>query len=461
MASAAPEPWTETDEDEYGVTPKLVRDVREALEAGDTARVRALVDDLHAADLADLLGELETEERYALVEAMGSELDPQVLPELDGAIRDQIVAYLQPEDLAAAVQELDTDDALEVVADLDEDQREALLARLPEADRLVIEQGLTYPERTAGRLMQRELVAIPAFWTVGETIDFMRVSPTLPDDFYDIFVVDPRHRPIGTIPLSRILRNRRPVTIGDIMDSDLRPIPVSMDQEEIAFLFRQQDLVSAPVVDDTGRLVGVITIDDVVDVIDEEAEEDIMKLSGALEHDVHAPALKTVRRRQSWLVVTLINTILASLVISRFERSIEELVALAVLMPIVAAMGGNAGMQLVTVVVRALATKDLTSGNALRIVRKELLIGLMNGIVFAAIMSTIAIVWFGHPGLGAVLAGAMIINMVWAALAGTLIPLLLSKAGIDPAIAAGPFLTTTTDVLGFLVFLGLATLVLL
>lgn len=461
MASAAPEPRIDSDEDEYGVTPALVREVRQALEAGDAARVRALVEDLYAADLADLLEQVETEERYAIVRALGSELDPQVLPELDGAIRDQIVARLQPEELAAAVRELDTDDALEVVADLDEDQREALLARLPEADRLVLEQGLTYPERTAGRLMQRELVAIPAFWTVGETIDFMRVSPTLPDDFYDIFVVDPRYRPIGTIPLSRILRNRRPVTIGDIMDSDLRPIPVSMDQEELAFLFRQQDLVSAPVVDDTGRLAGVITIDDVVDVIDEEAEEDIMKLSGALEQDVHASALKTVRRRQSWLVVTLVNTILASLVISRFERSIEELVALAVLMPIVAAMGGNAGMQVVTVVVRALATKDLTSGNALRIVRKELLIGLMNGIVFAAIMSTIAIVWFGNPGLGAVLAVAMIINMVWAALAGTLIPLLLSRAGIDPAIAAGPFLTTTTDVLGFLVFLGIATLVLL
>ena len=448
--------------EEYGLTPEIIEAMVEALRAGDRERVQKIVEDLlYPADVADLIEHLEPDDRGRLVAAMRGRLDPEVLPELDETIRDEVLALLNSEELTAAIRELDTDDALAVIADLDETQRNALLARLPPADRLALEQGLTYPEYTAGRLMQRKLVAVPAFWTVGETIDYMRGSPNLPDDFYDIFVVDPRHRPLGTVPLSRIMRSRRPVRIGEIMDADVTPIPVTMDQEELAFVFRQQDLVSAPVTDENGRLAGVITIDDVVDVIDEEAEDDIMKLGGALEQDVHASPLRTVRRRQRWLTVTLFNTVLASAVISGFEGSIERIVALAVLMPIVAAMGGNAGMQVVTTVVRALATRNLTASNALRVVRKELLVGILNGLTFATLMSTVAVLWFGDVWLGVILAVAMVINMVWAGLAGTAIPLLLARFGVDPAVAAGPFLTTTTDVLGFFVFLGLATLVLL
>ncbi|MFN4087978.1 MAG: magnesium transporter [Alphaproteobacteria bacterium] len=443
--------------EEYGLTPETVRAVGDALRAGDAERVRAIAEDLYAADVAGLIASLTPDERRAFIDSVRGTLDPEVLPELDEQIRDEVFALLHPEDLAAAVQELDTDDALDVVADLDEAQQTELLARLPVADRMALLQGLTYPEYSAGRLMQRDLVAVPAYWTVGETIDFMRASPNLPDDFYDIFVVDPRHRPVGTVSLSRVLRNRRPVRIADIMASDLTPLPVSMDQEELARVFRQQDLVSAPVVDDDGRLVGVVTVDDVVDVIDEEAEDDLMKLGGAMEQDVHASAGRTVRRRQRWLLITLANTILASIVISQFEGSIEAIVALAVLMPIVAAMGGNAGMQVVTVVVRALATRDLTAANTMRVVRKEIVVGAINGLVFATIMSTIAVLWFKDLALGAVLATAMIFNMMWAGLAGTIIPLALNRAGVDPAVAAGPFLTTTTDVLGFFVFLGLAT----
>ena len=301
--------------EEYGLTPEITESVVAALHARDSARLHAVVDDLFAADIADLIEHLEPDDRHLFVLAMGRKLDPEVLPELNETIRDEIVGLLNTDDLAAAIRELDTDDALEVVADLDAEQLQDLFARLPLADRLAIQQGLTYPEYTAGRLMQRELVAVPAFWTVGETIDYMRGSPSLPDDFYDIFVVDPRHRPVGTVPLSRILRNRRPVKIDDIMDPDVSPLPVSMDQEELAFVFRQQDLVSAPVVDENGRLLGVITIDDVVDVIDEEAEDDLMKLGGVTEGDFYRAALDTARARSKWLIVNMGTALLAAGVI--------------------------------------------------------------------------------------------------------------------------------------------------
>ena len=305
--------------------------------------------------------------------------------------------------------------------------------------------------------MQRDVVAVPGFWTVGETIDFLRRSHGLPDDFYDLFVVDPAHRPAGTVPTSRVLRNPRETRIRDIMDDRGLSVPATMDQEQVADIFRRNDLVTIPVVDDAQRLIGAITVDDIVDVIDEEAEEDMLGLARTGERDIFASPLRTARRRQSWLLITLVNTILASLVISRFEGAIGQIVALAILMPIVAAMGGNAGMQVVTVMVRALAARDLTGGGTWRVVGKEIVVGLMNGVVFATVMGTIATLWFGDPSLGAVLASAMMFNMVWAGLAGTLIPLTLNRFGVDPAVGAGPFLTTTTDVLGFFVFLGLAS----
>jgi len=449
-------------EHSFGVDPDFLHQIVVCLDENRHEQLGEMLEDLHAADLADLIEQLDPEHRERLIQTLVPGFDAEVLSYLDAAVREEVVELIEPKELAAAVAELDTDDAVDVIQDLDEEDQKAILENLPAETRQLVEEGLTFPEYSAGRLMQRDLVSVPPFWTVGNTLDYLRAAgDDLPEDFYAIFIVDPLHRPIGAVLLGRVMRQRRPVVLADLMTEDIHRIPATMDQEEVAFLFRQYGLVSAPVVDASGRLIGVITVDDVVDVIDEEAEEDILKLAGVGETDLHLSVAQTAWRRVRWLVITLFNTIIASFVISHFESTIERVVVLAILMPIVAAMGGNAGMQVVTVTVRALATKDIGPGNVFRVVGKELLIGIINGVVFAAIMGTIAAVWFGNTQVAAVLAAAMVFNMVWAGLAGTLIPLALARVGADPAVAAGPFLTTTTDVLGFFIFLGLATLVLL
>ena len=445
-----------------GLTPELVEDALKALHDGRRSYLRELVTPLHYADAADLLEQLSAEDRRELVEIMRPTFAPEILSELGPTVRDEVVEQLGTADVAAALTELESDDAVEVVHDLDAAEQREVLDALPEDERTVIEEGLTFPDDSAGRLMQREIVTVPPTWTVGDTIDFLRReadadADTLPADFYDVFVIDIEGRPIGQVPLSHILRSRRPVIVSDLMETEMKMIPATMDQEEVAFLFRQRDLISAPVVDAKGQLIGAITIDDVVDVIDEEHEEDIMRFAGVHESDLHESAIKTAWRRQTWLVVTLFNAIIASVVILQFEAAIEKLVALAVLMPIVAAMGGNAGMQVVAVVVRSLATRELIPSNPGRIIGKELLVGAMNGVVFAAILATLAAAWFRDIELGLVLGAAMIFNMLWAGFAGTAIPLALARVGVDPAVAAGPFVTTTTDVFGFFVFLGLAS----
>lgn len=434
------------------------REIEEALAERDVERINAVVENLHPADAADLLEALEPGERRQLLELIGKSLEPETLSYLDEGLRDEVAAVLGPQVVANILQLLESDDALAFFEDLDEELRTQILARMPITIRRLLQEGLTYPEESAGRLMQREMVVVPSIWTVGETIDYMRSHrKEMPYDFYDLYVVDPRYRPIGKLPLSRVMRHTRPVRILTLMDEEFRTIPVTTDQEEVAWLFKRYSLLSAPVVDDAGRLVGVITIDDVLDVVEEETEEDLLKLGGVADADISEGAFATAVRRIRWLIVTLLNTIIASFVISRFAGTIEEIVALAILMPIVAAMGGNAGMQVVTVTVRALATRALTPRNTMKVVGKEMLVGLANGLVFAAIMGSIAGLWFGRLDLALVLAAAMIFNMAWAGLAGTLIPISLDRLGFDPAVAAGPFLTTTTDVLGFFVFLGLAT----
>ncbi|MGE0735069.1 MAG: magnesium transporter [Alphaproteobacteria bacterium] len=445
----------------YGLKPAVVRAIVDAAQTGDARLVRRLIHPLHYSDVADLIERLDPETRDRVLEYTGRTLDPKVLAELDDQVREQIVEQLDTKQIVAAATELETDDAVELIEDLDKETAEEVLEALPEEEREAIEEALSYPEESAGRRMQSETVVVPVTWTVGETIDHMRESVDLPTDFYDVFVVDQLGKPIGTIPLNRLLRTRRPVKIGQIMKGDLTVIPATMDQEEAALLFKQRDLTSAPVVDENGKLVGMITVDDMVDVIEKETEEDMLRLAGVAESDIHFPAMTTAQLRIRWLIVTLCNTIVASIVISQFQATIEKIVALAVLMPIVAAMGGNAGMQVVTVTVRALATKHLTPGNMFRVVRKEVLVGLMNGVALAAVMGTITAFWFHNTSLSLVLAGAMLFNMIWAGIAGTLIPLALFRMRIDPAIAAGPFLTTTTDVLGFFVFLGVATLFLI
>ncbi len=445
----------------FGLHPAFVDEVEDALVEKKNKRVRRLVADLHPADLADLLEHLEPKQCRRLVTVLKDQFNPDVLPELDEAVRDTVMNAMGFEDFAAALSQLESDETVYITGLLDPEQREAVLSRLPQADRMQIEQNLEYGEDTAGRLGQRELVAVPDYWTVGETIDYLRAARSLPDDFYVVFVVDPRHRPVGLVELSRLVRSRRPVRMRDIVDPDMEIIPPDMDREDVAYLFSQRDLVTAPVVEKSGRLIGQITIDDIVDVIEDEVEEDIFKLTGVSETDLFDAVLETVRGRFTWLVLNLLTAIIASVVIGWFQPTIEKLVALAVLMPIVASMGGNAGTQTLTVAVRGLATKDLDASNALRITGKEALAGLMNGLLFAVISAAVVYLWFNDIGLGLVIAAAMIVNLLVAGLAGITIPVALDRLKIDPATSSAVFLTTITDVVRFFTFLALGAAFLL
>ena len=451
----------EVQPDGYGISADLVRSVSDALDTGNTEEARKIAADLHEADLADLLENLDRDERLQLTRALGTDFDLEVLTYLDDWVREEIVEALEPRHLASSLADLHSDDAVDIIEDLDEEAQQRVLAALPKADRLVIEESLSFPEDSAGRIMQRELLAVPSNWTVGETIDYMRAAKDLPDDFYDLYIVDPKHQPIGYVPLSRAMRTRRPVKLTEIMNDEMRTVPITMDQEEVAYLFRQYGLVSAPVVDAAGRLVGVVTVDDVVHIIDQEAEEDLLKLAGVQETDLYSAVLDTTKARFTWLLVNLFTAVAASVVIGFFEGTLQQIVALAVLMPIVASMGGNAGTQTLTVAVRAIAMRDLSAGNALRFVGKELLVGLANGVMFAVVAGVVAWLWFDTPMIGVIIGIAMLINLVAAALSGALVPLGLEKVGVDPAVASSVVLTTVTDVIGFLAFLGLATMFLL
>ena len=448
-------------EEHYGLPDHVIYAVGDLLEEGKTDEVRALVSDLHEADTADLLESLGGEERQQLVDILGPDLKPDVLAYLDASVREEVIEHLGPQRLVRLLSALDSDDAVEVFEGLEEDFQHRILAALPQAYRHVLEESLTFPEDSAGRIMQRELVVVPSAWTIGETIDYLRAVDDLPDLFYDLYVVNPKHHPIGYIPLSRAMGTRRPVRLTEIMETDMKVVPLTMDQEDVAYLFRQYGLASAPVIDEAGRLVGQITVDDIVQIISDEAQEDIMKLAGVGEADLYSAMLDTTKHRFPWLVVNLGTAILASVVIGFFEVTISQIVALAVLMPIVASMGGNAGTQTLTVAVRAIATKDLTQATAARFIGKELIVGLVNGLLFAVLTGLVAWVWFGSPQLGLVIAAAMVVNMLVAGLFGALIPLGLERMNVDPAIASSVFLTTVTDVIGFFAFLGLAAVFLL
>ena len=423
----------------------------------DTLTLRKDVASLHQSEIGDLLEALMPEQRRALVGLMGQDFDFTALTEVDDAIRMDIVDHLPNEQIAQAVQELDSDDAVYILEDLDEEDRDEILAQLPFTERIRLRRALDYPEETAGRRMQTEFVAVPPFWTVGQTIDYMREDRNLPDRFSQIFVIDPTFRLLGAVDLDRILRTMRTVKIEEIMHETRHAIPATMDQEEAAQVFEQYDLLSAAVVDENERLVGVLTIDDVVDVIQEEAEEDLMRLGGVGDEELSDTVLATSRSRLPWLLVNLVMAFLAASVIGLFDATIQQIVALAILMPIVAGMGGNAGSQTMTVTVRALATKDIDIYNAGRIIRREIGVGLLNGVIFATLIGLVAGFWFSSLELGVIIATAMVINLLTAALAGILVPLLLDRFGADPAVASAVFVTTITDVVGFFAFLGLAT----
>lgn len=423
----------------------------------DTLTLKQDVGALHQSEVGDLIEALMPEQRQALVELMGSDFDFTALTEVDDAIRMDIVDAMPNEQIAQAVQELDSDDAVYILEDLDEEDQEEILAQLPFTERIRLRRSLDYPEESAGRRMQTEFVAVPPFWTVGQTIDYMREDKNLPETFSQIFVIDPTFRLLGAVDLDRILRTQRGVKIEEVMHETRHAIPATMDQEEAAQIFEQYDLLSAAVVDENERLVGVLTIDDVVDVIQEEAEEDLMRLGGVGDEELSDKVLTTSRSRVPWLLVNLVMAFLAASVIGLFDATIQEIVALAILMPIVAGMGGNAGSQTMTVTVRALATKDLDIYNAGRIIRREIGVGLLNGAIFATLIGIVAGLWFSSPEIGGIIAAAMMVNMLTAALAGILIPLLLDRFGADPAVASAVFVTTITDVVGFFTFLGLAT----
>ncbi|MCR8726753.1 magnesium transporter [Frigidibacter sp. ROC022] len=449
-------------EDEYVLDRGTVSAILEAVESHDAARLTELMEPLHAADIADLLEQIGSDERAALVRLYGREFDGDILSEIDESIRDEIVALLTPEVLGEAVRELETDDVVDLIEGLEQPgQQEAVLDALHDADRVAVEKALSYPEYSAGRLMQRELVMGPEHWTVGEAIDYLRGAEDLPDQFYHLILVNPRMQPVANVTLGRILSSKRDVKLKDIVEEGFRTFHVEEEEADVAYAFNQYHLISAPVVDEDDRLVGVITIDDAMTVLDEEHEEDILRLAGVGDGSLSDRVVETVRRRLPWLFVNLLTAILASLVIAQFEGAISQLVALAVLMPIVASMGGNAGTQSLTVAVRAIATRDLTGSNVWRVIRREVLVGLANGLIFAVVMGAVGMLWFGAPMLGLVIAVAMVVNLVIAGLAGIGIPVLLDRIGVDPALASGAFVTTVTDVVGFFAFLGLAAWVLL
>jgi magnesium transporter len=446
--------------DETGaIRPDFLERVSDAVRHHDSAVLRDLVGELHEADTGDLIEALDHELRPQLIELMGKHFDFSALTEVDDTVREEILEELPSETVAEGVRELDSDDAVYILEDLDRQDQVEILQQLPPTERVALERSLLYPEESAGRRMQTEFIAVPPDWNVGQAIDYMRETADLPDRFYELYVTDAASKFLGAVALDRLLRTKRPVPVVELMDEDRRRVRATEDQEEVARQFERYNLVAAPVVDEDDRLVGVLTFDDIVDVIEQEAEEDIKALGGVSAYEELSDSVwDIVKARFPWLLANLACALLAAWVIGQFSSSIEKMVALAVLMPIVASMGGNAGTQTMTVAVRAIATRELSDANAWRVVRRELLVGIMNGIGFAIIMGAVAAAWFSVTDLFLVMGLAMLTVLAAAALGGIVIPLLLTKLGVDPAVSSGPFVTTITDVVGFFSFLGIATL---
>ncbi|HEX8645051.1 MAG TPA: magnesium transporter [Allosphingosinicella sp.] len=444
------------DEDDR-LKPEFVEMVMDLVEAGNAEAARAAVEPLHPADVADLFELVDSHDRRSLAAAIADVLDADVLAEMNDWVREEIVDTLDPAAVAEIAGEMETDDAVAMIEDLEEDEQRAVLRALDPDDRAAIEEALSFPEESAGRLMQRDLIAVPEHWSIGQVIDFLRAGEGLADSFWEVFVVDERHHPIGTMPLSRILRTQRDVPVAEIMQREQTLIPVDMDQEEVALRFQKYALISAAVIDQSGRLVGMVTVDDIVHIIQEEASEDALLLSGVGEGDINEPVIDSYRSRVRWLIANLGTALVAATIIGLFEGTIERMVALAALMPIVAGVGGNAGTQTLAVTVRALATNQLTKSNTMRAITRELRVACLNGATVAVLIGLGVSAFFLNPLLGAVIAAAMMTNIFIAGLAGVTLPLALDRAGADPAVASSVFVTMVTDSMGFLVFLGLAS----
>lgn len=440
------------------ITPLWLERLRAFLAAKRAEDVALVMEPLHTSDVGDVLEMLDHDERVALVQLLGDQFDYSALTEVDESIRLEVMEAIPNSEIARGVANLDSDDAVAILEDLDEADQNEILSALPTFERLSLKRSLDFPEESAGRRMQTEFIAIPPFWTVGQMIDYLRADRDLPDEFYQIYVVDAAYKVLGTLPLDRVLRSKRATKIESIMNTTLVLVDAADDQEEAARAFERYDLVEVGVVDENGRLVGVLTIDDMVDVITEEADEDIKLLAGVGDEDLSDTTVDTVRSRAPWLAINLVTAVLVSLVIGLFNGTIEHMVELAILMPIVASMGGNAGAQTMTVTVRALAMRELEGGRLRRLVRREMVVGFFNGVIFAILIGIVTWIRFGNEQLGAVIAAAMIINLIVAGTAGILIPLALDRLKADPAIASAVFVTTITDVVGFFAFLGIAGL---
>lgn len=456
--TASPEDAIPVRDAEEQLNPEFIAAVEDAIRTEDQMVLRELAGDLHEADTGDLLETLTADDRAAFIRLLGEDFDYTALTETDEAVRLQVLEDLPNDVIAEGLGELDSDDAVYILEDLDEDDQAAILEELPYADRAQLKKALDYPEESAGRRMQSEFIAVAPFWTVGQTIDYMREARDLPDSFYEIYVVDPTFKLLGSVHLDKILRTKRAEKVTSIMAERLDAVEATEDQEEVARRFERYNLVSSAVVDENGRLVGVLTVDDIVDVIQEEAEEDLRALAGVGDEEISDSVMTIARSRLTWLVVNLGTAVLASVVIALFDTTIEAMVALAVLMPIVASMGGNAGTQTMTVAVRGIATQELGARNLLRVLNREVLVSVINGVVLAVLIGITAWLWFASPGLGIVIGGAIVINMLFAGLSGLLIPIVLDRLNIDPAIASSVFVTTVTDVVGFFAFLGIAAL---
>lgn len=440
------------------ISKALLRDVVSCVKSGDVNALKDLVGELHSSDLADLIENLPAKRRNKFIRLLGDDFNLDTYAELEEPVRAKIVEDMPNAEVADVIRKLESDDAVHLIEDLEEAEQSKILEQIPEIERAPLERSLEYPEDSAGRLMQAEFIAVPPFWSVGQTIDYMRETSDLPNIFSEIYVINPDFHLLGIITLDRLLRTGRPILVSDIMDTSHHLIDANLDQEEVARQFERYNLFSMPVVDHDKRLLGVVMIDDIVDVIQEEAEEDIHRLGGVGDEALTDTVLNITKSRFTWLVINLCTAILASVVINMFDATINEKVALAVLMTVVASMGGNAAVQTMTISVRALATKELTPVNAFRVVTREGMVGVINGLLFAVVTGIVTLVWFQSMGLALIMGAAMIFNMIIAGLSGILIPILLDRMKIDPAVASSVFVTTVTDVFGFFSFLGLAAL---
>ena len=445
------------------VPSKFIHALMDSINLGLIDKTQSLLSDVSSGELANIIEQLDATNRKKLIFFLGSSIEPEIILELDKDIRKEIISVVGEHTFLNVVSKLDTDDLIVVLEELDDDLRGQYLKLLPKkSQRELVKKGLKFPENTAGRIMSTNVVSISASWTIGKTLKFLRQKKDLlPDDIYEVYILDSKKKPIGTLNLNTIVRSSSNTIVKDLMNTQFKTIPIDTDQEEIALGFKQNNLIAAPVVDKSGKIVGQINHDDIIDIIEEEAEEDLLRLSGVQSGDTYSAVLQTIKSRFRWLFINLLTAIAASFVIGIFEASLKQVVALAILMPIVASMGGNAGTQTLTVAVRSLALREITRANALRVIGKEFAVGAINGLIFAAIIGTIASYWFNLPLLGLVIAAAMILNLIIACLSGILIPLILDKTGIDPAIASTVVLTTITDIFGFFTFLGLGSIYLL